>query len=161
MRDRIFLLLVGVACWTLTPAFVQAKEYSLDELYRIALARAERIQLSVEDLNIAKTGKERAFSYLLPRLSAFGGYTKYSAEKYNDTGSLLQPDYANSWGLRADETLTINGRELTALGISKDNIVKSQYDLHATCEAYLLTIASAYYDVMKAKKAVDIAESNL
>src|SRR5271157_3903260 len=90
------LLVVNVAA---EPISVHAKEYSLDELYRIALERAERIKLSAEDLNIAKTGKDRALSALLPKLSAFGNYTKYSAEKYNDTGTLLQPDAATSWGV--------------------------------------------------------------
>ncbi len=152
------LLAVNVA---IVPVCVQAEEYSLEELYHIALERAERIKLSEEDLNIAKTGKDKAMSLLLPKLSAFGNYTKYSAEKYNDTGTLLQPDSATSWGVRADESLSLSGRELTALGISRENILKSQHDLYATREGYLLSIASAYYDVMKAKKALDIAESNL
>lgn len=152
------LLVVNVA---VMPVCAHAKEYSLDELYRIALERAERIKLSEEDLNIAKTGKDKALSSLLPKLSAFGNYTKYSAEKYNDTGTLLQPDNATSWGVRADQSMSLSGRELTALSISRENIVKSQHDLYATREGYLLSIASAYYDVMKAKKALDIAESNL
>ncbi|MGD1153537.1 MAG: TolC family protein [Syntrophales bacterium] len=152
------LLFVNVA---VMPISVHAKEYSLDELYRIALERAERIKLSEEDLYVAKTGKDKALSLLLPKLSAFGNYTKYTTEKYNDMGTLLQPDRATSWGLRADESLSLSGRELTALSISKENIVKSQHDLYATREGYLLSIASAYYDVMKAKKALDITESNL
>ncbi len=164
MKDWRLALMVNIAIFVnlvVMSACVYAKEYSLDELYRIALERAERIKLSEEDLNIANTGKDKAMSYLLPRLSAFGTYTKYSSEKYNDTGVLLQPDSATAWGLRADESMTLNGREITALGISKENIVRSQHDLYATREAYLLTIASAYYDVMKARKSLDIAESNL
>jgi len=153
----IFMVVTAAAM----PACVQAKEYSLDELYRIALERAERIKLSEEDLNIAKTGRDKALSLLLPKLSAVGNYTKYSAEKYNNTGTLLQPDRATSWGVRADESVSLSGRELTALGISKENIVKSQHDLYAMRESYLLNIAVAYYDVMKAKKALDIAQSNL
>jgi outer membrane protein len=154
----VFLLVLFV---TTIPVCLYAREYSLEDLYRIALERAERIKLSEEDLYIAKTGKDKAVAALLPRLSAFGSYTKYTTEQYNDTGTLLQPNSATSWGLRADESLSLSGRELTAFNISKENIVKSQYDLYATREGYLLTIASAYYDVMKAKKVVDIAESNL
>ena len=58
------LLVVNVAAM---PVSVHAKEYSLDELYRIALERAERIKLSEEDLYIAKTGKDKAMSCLLPK----------------------------------------------------------------------------------------------
>jgi outer membrane protein len=152
-----FLLLIV----SIIPVYSYAKEYSLDDLYRIALERAERIKLSEEDLYIAKTGKDKAVAALLPRLSAFGSYTKYTTEQYNDMGTLIQPNSTTSWGLRADESLSLSGRELTAFNISRGNIAKSQYDLYATREGYLLTIASAYYDVMKAKKALDIAESNL
>jgi len=38
------------------PVVLYAAEYSLDDLYRIALKRAEKIKLSEEDLYIAKTG---------------------------------------------------------------------------------------------------------
>jgi outer membrane protein len=164
MKDWRLSLAVGiflVVNAAAMPIYAHAKEYSLDELYHIALERAERIKLSEEDLNIAKTGRDRALSFLLPKLSAFGNYTKYTTEKYNDTGTLLQPDNATSWGVRADESVSLSGREFTALGISRENIVKSRHDLYATREGYLLSIASAYYDVMKTKKALDIAESNL
>ena len=164
MNDWRLSLVVGILLVVIAaavPASVHAKEYSLDELYRIALERAERIKLSEEDLYVAKTGKDKALSLLLPKLSAFGNYTKYTTDKYNDMGTILQPDKATSWGVRADESLSLSGRELTALSISRENIVKSQHDLYATREGYLLNIASAYYDVMKAKKALDIAESNL
>ncbi|MCX5846047.1 MAG: TolC family protein [Deltaproteobacteria bacterium] len=153
-----FLLVLSVP---MIPAVLYAAEYSLDDLYRIALERAEKIKLTEEDLYIAKTGKEKALSLLLPRLSAFGNYTKYSEEKYNATGTLLQPNTATSWGLRADETLSLSGRELTALNISRENIVKSQYDLYAIREVYLLSVASAYYDVLRTKKSLEITESNL
>jgi outer membrane protein len=164
MKDWRLSLVVGILMvvnLAVMPLCSHATEYSLDELYRVALERAERVKLSEEDLNIAKTGKDKAMSLLLPKLSAFGNYTKYSTEKYNDAGTLLQPDSATSWGVRADESFSLSGRELTALGISKENILKSQHDLYATKEGYLLSIASAYYDVMKAKKALDIAKSNL
>jgi outer membrane protein len=154
----IFLLVLIVVN---TPVSLHAGEYSLDDLYRIALERAERIKLSAEDLYIAETGKDKALALLLPRLSAFGSYTKYTTEQYNDMGTLLQPNSATAWGLRADESLSLSGRELTALGISRNNIVKSRYDLDATKEQYLLNVALAYYDVLRAKKSLDIAESNL
>ncbi|MBI5027204.1 MAG: TolC family protein [Nitrospirae bacterium] len=138
-----------------------AEEYSLDDLYRIALERAERIKLSEEDLYIAERGKDKAVSALLPKLSAFGNYTKYSEDKRSSTGSVIQPDDSTSWGLRLDQSLSISGRELTAFKISKGNIEKNRYDLYAVREAYLFNVASAYYDVLRAKKAVDIAKANV
>jgi len=143
------------------PACLFAEEYSLSDLYRIALERAEKIKLSEENLYISETGGDKAISLLLPKLSAFGSYTKYSEDKYNMTRTIIQPDKASSWGLRADESLSLSGREFTALSIARENIVKSRYDLYAVREEYLFQVANAYYDVLKAKKALDIAEANL
>jgi outer membrane protein len=143
------------------PAGVYAEEYALEDLYRIALQRAEKIKISEENLFISETGKEKALSLLLPKLSTFGSYVRYTGAKRNDSGVILQPDESTSWGLRLDESLSISGRELTALSISAENIVKSRHDLHDARETYLLNVAYAYYDVLRARKALDIAEANL
>jgi outer membrane protein len=141
-----------------------AEEYSLEDLYSIALERAERIKISEEDLYISERGKEKALSVLLPKLSAFWDYTKYSEDKTSAFGErliILQPDYSTSWGLRLDQSMSLSGRELTALRISKEIIEKSKYDLYAVRESYLFSVASAYYDVLRAKKALEIARANM
>lgn len=137
-----------------------ANEYSLEDLYRIALERSEKIKISEEDLYIAERGKDKAVSALLPRLSAFGSYTKYTEDKHSSTGAIIQPDGSISWGLRLDQSFYLNGRELTAFKISKKYIEKSKYDLHAVKEIYVFNVASAYYDVLRAKKGVEIAKTN-
>lgn len=159
---RLYLILLILVFFLVrAPVFTFAEEYSLNDLYRTALQRAERIKLSEENLYIAETGKEKALSLLLPTLSAFGAYAKYTETKRNSTGIIIQPDEATSWGLRLDESLSVSGRELIALSISKDTVIKNRYDLQAVREEYLLNVAYAYYDVLKAGKALDITESNL
>ncbi|MEW5949744.1 MAG: TolC family protein [Thermodesulfobacteriota bacterium] len=138
-----------------------ALEYSLDDLYRMALERAERIKISEEDLYITKRGKDKALAVLLPRLSAFGDYTRYSDDKTSNSGFIIQPEDSTSWGLKLDQTLSLSGREVTAFNISKENIEKSRYDLYAAKEEYLFGVSSAYYDVLKAQKAVEIAGANV
>ncbi len=144
------------------PAYLFAEEYSLDDLCRIALTRSEKLKAAEENLTISEIGKDKAFSYLLPRLTATGGLTQYSEKKFTATGSILQPESASSWGVRVDETVSLSGRELTALGISRQNVTKSQYDLAAIREDYLLRyVAAAYYNVLMARKDLEIADSNL
>jgi len=138
-----------------------AEEYLLEDLYRIALERAETIKLSEEDLYIAERGKDKALSLLLPKLSTFWDYTRYSEKKTSPLGFLIQPEYTTTWGLRLDQSLSLSGKELTALRISKENINKSEYDLYAVREDYLFSVASSYYDVLKAKKALEIAKANV
>lgn len=137
------------------------KEYSLNDLYRIALSGAERIKLSEEDLFIAETGKRKAASVLFPVISAFGSYTEFSESKSAPTGASIQPDRSASWGVRLDQSLYLSGREFTAFGIAKDTIVKRRFDLETVQEEYLLLLATRYYDVLKTKKALDIAVSNV
>jgi len=157
---RYIYLWLCVVTW-LAVSCVFAEEYSLHDLCRIALQRSEKIKISEENLYIATLGRGKALSLLMPKFSTFGGYTRYSGNKRNDGGVLLQPDEAVSWGLRLDESLSTSGRELTALDISQKDIIKNNYNLYAAKEDYLLNVALAYYDVLRAVKSLDIAKANL
>ncbi|MBT8373283.1 MAG: TolC family protein [Deltaproteobacteria bacterium] len=138
------------------------KSYSLDDLYRMALKRSDKIKISNEDLYIAEQTKKKALSVLVPRFSAFGNYTRYSEEKTApDKVTPIQPESTTAWGVRFDQSFTLNGKELIALEITKDSIKKSEYDLNAVKEAYLFTVASAYYNILKTSKAVEIAKANV
>jgi outer membrane protein len=135
------------------------KPFSLPDLYRLALERAEQIKLSEEELAIARQTKEKALAVLKPRINGFGSYTGYS-EKKQIAGSLVQPWSAYGWGIRADQSFTLNGKELIAFGIAKEGIEKSGYDLAAVREDYLFSVASAFYDILKARRALEIAQAN-
>lgn len=143
------------------PCFAFAEEYSLYDLFRIALTEAERLRITEEDLRIAQYGKEKAESVLFPKISTFGSYIRYSDNKRTSTGIVIQPDESTSWGLRLDQSLSLSGREITALNISRYSIEMSRYDIQAAKEEYLLTVATSYYNVLKAKKALEIAVANL
>lgn len=139
-------------------------EYTLGDLYRIALERSERIKISEQDLFIAEREKDKAMSAFLPKLSAFGDYTRYSEEKLSTTPDFsfaLQPKTSASWGFRLDQSLSLGGREITAFQISKKGIESSRYNLYATREDYLLGVSVSFYDVLKTNKAVEIARANV
>jgi len=142
------------------PSSIFGQEYSLDDLYGIALDRSGSIKIAEEDLYISEREKDRATSVLMPRLSAYGGYMQYSEEK-RSAGALIQPDHSSNWGLRLDQSFSLSGRELTAFRIAKQGITRSGYDLYAEKEEYLLGIASGYYDVLKANKALEISGANV
>jgi outer membrane protein len=143
------------------PSLLSGNDYTLDDLYRIALERSEKIMVSEENLNIAKMGANKARAVLIPKLSAYGTYTQYTENKWSDKGSVLQPNNANSWGLRLDQSFSLSGRDFTALDVAGENVEKSRYDLLTVKEDYLVNIALAFYDVLKAKKALEIADANL
>jgi outer membrane protein len=91
---------------------------------------------------------------------AFGQHTNYSKE-IRSSGFLLQPKYTNEWGLRIDNTYSVGGREFTALDMSKQGVEQSRFDLYAIREEYLMRVAVQYYDVLRAKREIEIAAANV
>jgi outer membrane protein len=154
--------LIYMVCLILSiiPRISYGEEYSLDDLFKLALERSETIKISEEDLYISERQKDKAKAVLMPTLSAFGDHTRYSKEQSTDT-TVLQPDYTNDWGLRLDQSLSLSGKELTAFKIAREGIEKSRYDLAAVREGYLLNVASSYYGLLKTKKAYEIAGANV
>lgn len=143
------------------PFTAAAEDYSLPDLYRLALERSDKLKLSEENLTIARLGKDKAMSVLIPRVTAFGNYVRYSEDKYNALNMLVQPQSAEQWGLRMDQQFSFSLREFTALSFSKENISKNDLDLAANREEYLFQVAQSYYDVLKARKGLEIAQANL
>ena len=158
MKKELFLIF----CFLLVfiPYCISAEEYSLDDLYRLALKKSETIKISEEDLYISAREKDKALAVLFPTLSAFGRHIRYSEEK-SQLNFILQPEYTNEWGFRLDQSLSLSGREFTALNIARDTIMKSTFDLDTVKEGYLLDVASKYYILLRARKAVEIANANV
>jgi len=173
MRRAVFVLLMislFAICISAEAADVEKNpdnghaEYTLEDLYRIALSRSERIKISEEDLFIAERYKDKSMSFLLPRLSAFGEHMRFSEEKTSSVSAgsfTIQPKSSSSWGLRLNQSISLGGREITSFRISKKMIESSRYDLYAVREDYVLKVSESYYDVLKAKKGVDIARANV
>ena len=161
MKQSIIAFILFFFTAVTAPGIIFAEEYSLGDLYRIAFENSERIKISEEDLYIASRDKDKAEAALLPDLSAFVNYTRYSDDKLSSTDLVIQPDTSASWGLRLDQSFSLSGREFTAFRVSKENIEKSRYDLYSVKESYLFTLSSAYFDMLRAEKNIEIAKANV
>ena len=139
----------------------QAGDYTLEEIYRIGMQKSEKVKISGENVEIADTGKYKALSALLPKATAFGVYTNFSENKVGSSGALIQPDTQANWGVRIDETLSLSGREFKSYSLSKDNVERSRYDFRSFQEDFLLTVSLAYFEFLKARKGLEIADSNV
>lgn len=158
----VFLIFTGASA---------AETYGIKDLFRIALQQSERVKIAEENLYLAEAGKDKKRSLLMPRMTAYGSYTDYTEKKFSPEGrtakgdiippSLIQPENVGIWGIRLDQSITLNGREIRDFHIAQDNIVKQQSDLRAQKEEYLMTVALAYYDTLRAKKVLDIADAQL
>ena len=163
MKKLLLFGTVILVFFTVSARSAIADEYTLSDLYRQALNNSEKIKMAQENLYIAQYGKDKAWALLLPRITAFGTYNSYSESKYGAPPSypLIQPSESGNWGVRADESFSFSARELTALKVAGQIIKKNEYDLDATKTDFVLVVASAYYDVLKAKKTLEIAAANM
>ena len=143
-----------------TPELASPPMFTLDDLYQRTIKRAEALKLARENLYVAELQREKALSVLIPKFSAYGDYRHYSEERYLGEVA-VQPQWRGSYGLRLDQSFTLNGKELVAYDISKDNIEKERLNLDNTRETLLIQTASAYYNVLNAKKNIPIAHSNV
>jgi outer membrane protein len=156
-----YLIVAALMIFSLLARAGALVEYDLQDLYKLALERSERIRISGEDVYIAGTNQDKARSFLLPKLSAFGSQLKYSEAKTSDTGSIIQPLDQSQWGLRLDQSMSLSGREITAFRIARDNVERSKHDLFAVKEGYMLSVSGAYYDYLHVKKLVQISRANV
>jgi outer membrane protein len=145
-----------------------ASSYTLNDLYNLALTEAESIKRAQEDVLIAQKDRQRARSVLIPRFTAFGNYswTDYTHETDPKTVTYESPELdletnTLAYGVRFDQTFTLNGKELIALAISRENIDKSDYDLKTAKETYLFQVASAYFNVLRSHKSWEIAKASV
>jgi outer membrane protein len=159
---KTFFYFMFVLMTALAFAFpAPAQEYTLGEVYQEALKHSEIIKVARENLYVSQLGKDKARSLLVPRVTAFGTYNRFSERKSTDTGIMIQPDETGNWGVRADQSFSLSARELDAFKIAGRFITKSEYDLETIKEDFVLAVASSYFNVLKAQKALDIAAANL
>ena len=149
-----------------------AVEYTWEDLCRMALERSEKIKIMEDNVSIARTGKDKKMSALMPKLTAYGSYTDYTENKYSPTnpipntaivlpGTLIQPNNASAWGVRLDQSITMNGKEITDFSISRDNIERQQNESNAQKEEYLMTVSAFFYEMLRAQKVLEIANSTV
>lgn len=138
-----------------------AIEYTLSESYNLAFKNSEKIEMAQENVYVAQMSKYKAWSLLIPRLTAYGTYNWFSEDKYSITGIMLQPKESDTWGVRADQAFSLSARELNALKFAYQSVTKSEYDLDTAKSDFILAVAASFYDVLKAQKALEIAKANL
>lgn len=163
MRMKKGLLILGafLAVAALFVPYATAREYTLSDLYQQALENSEKIKYAEENLFIAEMGRYKALSLLIPKVTAFGTYNRFSGDKFSVSGVMIQPEQSGTWGIRADQAFSLSARELDALIIAGQTVTKSEFDLDAAKSDFILMVATYYYDVLKAKKALEIAAANV
>lgn len=136
------------------------EKYTINDLFSIAIKKAEKIRIAEENLKISEEGKYKALAGLLPTLTAYGKYTKYSESKLANT-QIIQPDRSKVWGITIEEKLSLGGREFIAYSSAKDTFKKTEFEVNSFKEQYILRVAQDIYAYLKAKRALEIAQANV
>ncbi len=155
---KFIILLFAVFFFSLE-AWAQ-QNYTINDLFSLALKKAERIRIVEENLKISEEGKYKALAGLLPTLTAFGKYTEYSESKLVNS-QIIQPNKSKIYGITLEERLSLGGKEFTALSSAKDAFKKTEFEVNSFKEQYLLRVAQDVYYYLKAKRAVEIAQTNV
>ena len=139
----------------------EKKTFSLDDLYKIAGKHAESIKIAEKKLYITKKDRTRAFAVLIPRLTAYGEFVKDTSDTDLATTSFSVDKTTLTYGVRFDQSFTLNGRELIALKINGDQIKRDEFNLQQTKENYFFQVSTAYYNVLQAERIIKILEVNV
>lgn len=140
------------------PLFAQ-RVVTLDEAYRSA-TRSEQIRIAFENVVQAEEEKERAKSFLYPRLTADLSYLRRPNERSSEFGVLL-PESQTQINITLEQPLYTGGRASATYRINKKEVEGRNLDLNLTKEALFFNVALAYYDALKAQKNVFIEESDV
>ncbi len=145
-----------------TTASAADKVYTIQDAYEAALKENETVKLSEESTLQAESRVDQAESYLYPRLFADGAYTRFN-EVLPPTGGgfIFQPLDQMNASLVLTQPLYTGGRTLAALRAARTTREASRSDLSTTRQTIILSVAEAYYAVLKAQKLLEVSKNAL
>jgi outer membrane protein len=153
-----------IAFLSLRAATVCAEErvYTLQDAYEAALTKGEAIKLSEENAVQAESRVDQAWTYLYPRVTANGAYTRYNEVLPPGNGGIVfQPLDQYNASLVLTQPLYTGGRTLAALRAARTMRESSRSDYSTARQSIMFGVAEAYYAVVKARKLVEVSKNSL
>lgn len=145
----------------ISPASAADGVLTLHDAYEAALGTNEVVKLSEEGLIQADSRIDQAWSYVYPRLTANGAYTRYNEVLPPSGGFVFQPLNEVQTSLVLTQPLYTGGRTMSAWRVAKTLRETSVNELSSTRQAVMLSVAEAYYAVIKAEKLVEVSKHSL
>ena len=129
-----------------------AQPITLEEVYTKALQANEQVIIAREDVDIARHEKNKAFSALLPGLTAEANYSRRPDEILAAFGNVSRPKEEQVYELRLRQPLYSGGRAMATYQSAKESIKENAEELRVVQENLLFDVATAYYNVLKAQR---------
>jgi len=167
MRKGIIFSLILFCAATVFPQ----KTLSLSEVVKIALQKNTAVQKAEEGIKVYESGVKSAYGNLLPSVSATGGWNwSRSVEEGGDyifNGfSITVPkkvvqSRSYSAGASANIMLFDGLANIATISRSQNNLDAAKYSLEHTKQNLAYQAISGFYDVINAKKLMDVKEQDL
>ncbi len=159
-RETVFFAMILML--NAAAASAEDKVYTLQDAYEVALATNEVVKIAEEGAVQAGSRVDQAWTYLYPRLTAQGAYTKYNEVlPPNATTNVFQPLDEVRASLILTQPLYTGGRTLAGLRIANNSNEASKRDLSSAKQVTLLNVTEAYYGVLKARRMTEISRNSL
>jgi outer membrane protein len=161
MKER-FVSIVMLLAVSVSAIAAEQSVYTLQDSYEAALRSYEGVKISEENVVQADSRVDQAWTYIYPRLTAYGAYTRY-----NDVlppgggGFIFQPEEQMQASLVLTQPLYTGGRTLAALRAAKTMRESSISGLATTNQDIMLSVADAYYAVIRAQKIIEVSKGAL
>ena len=149
---RVALLFAGCFLWNISLGACAA--LSLDEAVAMALNQNPQIKIAVK-------GEEKAAANLDAAKGANGFSISASSKFSISDGAEQNYANANSNGITASMPLYTGGKNELNISSKKDAITTSELNTARTQENIVLDTIKAYYDILEAKKTVDVDQQSV
>ena len=159
MKNSLFSLSVLTVLTVFLPGALQASQqaFTIEDAYQSALARNEIVKISEEGLVQSESRVDQAWTYLYPRITGQAGYTRNNEvlPPGESSSFIFQPLSQFQAAVLLQQPLYTGGRTMAGLRTAQTLRDSSTHDLSSTRQTIMLSVAEAYYGVLKAEKIVE------
>ncbi len=143
------------------PASASAAVVTLSEAWEAALRNSEVVSISAESMVQSSARVDQAGTYLYPRLTGSGAYTRYNEVLPPEGGFVFQPLDEVRASLVLNQPLYTGGRTLAAWRAARGLERASRHEHASVRQAVLFSVAEAYHGVLKARSLVEAGRRSL
>lgn len=154
------VMTAAVVLLVVTQSFAGQSVYTLQDAYYAALASNEVVKIAEENVVQSEARVEQAFTYLYPRITGEAGYTRFNEVLPPDRSFVFQPIEEARAGLVLSQPLYTGGRTFAAYRMAKDMREASKHGVMFTRQETMMSVAEAYYGVLKAQRIVDVSRDS-
>ncbi|MDH4164072.1 MAG: TolC family protein [Nitrospirota bacterium] len=153
----MFILLLGL----FSSARAETAVYTIQDAYNSALRSHEAVKIAEESRIQTESRVDQAKTYLYPRLTGNGAYTRYNEVLPPGGGFVFQPIDEIRAGIVLTQPLYTGGRTMAAWRAAMDMNEASRHELASTRQSIMAGVAESYYAVIKAQKLLDVSKQSL